>query len=255
MSVFGAYSRYYDLLYRDKDYAGEAEFVAKLIEAHAPDATRLIELGCGTGMHACLLAERGYSVHGLDRSAEMLEAARKRADALAPKLANRLEFSLGNVQCCEGITGPFDVVLSLFHVVSYQAENADLVAMFRSAERLLRPGGLFIFDYWYGPAVVSELPAVRIKRMQSDEIAVVRLAEPVMDINRSLVDVNYQVLIRDKSTDRVDELRETHRMRYLFPTEIDFLCRLTGFTLRQSISATGEEPGAASWGVYSVLQK
>ena len=45
MSVFGPYARYYDLLYRDKDYAAEARFVADLVRAHAPRANRLLELG------------------------------------------------------------------------------------------------------------------------------------------------------------------------------------------------------------------
>ena len=58
MSVFGGYSRYYDLLYRDKDYAGEVAFVHGIIDEHAPQAQSLLDLGCGTGAHAAILAER-----------------------------------------------------------------------------------------------------------------------------------------------------------------------------------------------------
>jgi hypothetical protein len=38
MSVFAAYSRYYDLLYRDKDYAAEARYVHELVQRHHPAA-------------------------------------------------------------------------------------------------------------------------------------------------------------------------------------------------------------------------
>nr|MBA2706707.1 SAM-dependent methyltransferase [Gemmatimonadaceae bacterium] len=56
MSVFGSYSRYYDLLYRDKDYAAESAYVASLLAVHAPGARSILEIGCGTGAHAAELS-------------------------------------------------------------------------------------------------------------------------------------------------------------------------------------------------------
>lgn len=66
--VFNACSTYYDLLYKDKDYAGEAQYVLRLIQAHAPAAKTIFKLGCGTGMHAVLLDREEYSICGIDRS-------------------------------------------------------------------------------------------------------------------------------------------------------------------------------------------
>jgi predicted TPR repeat methyltransferase len=60
--VFDTYARYYDLLYRDKDYAGESEYVAAHIRKQAPQAKCILELGCGTGAHAEHLARMGYTV-------------------------------------------------------------------------------------------------------------------------------------------------------------------------------------------------
>ena len=71
----GAYSCYYNLLYKDKDYAGEAEYIHRLVNAHHPHAKTLLDLGCGTGKPALLLAQAGYRVTGVDRSEEMLAAA------------------------------------------------------------------------------------------------------------------------------------------------------------------------------------
>jgi predicted TPR repeat methyltransferase len=51
-SVFADYARYYDLLYRDKDYAAAAEYVAGLIRKFHPSARPILELGSGTGIHA-----------------------------------------------------------------------------------------------------------------------------------------------------------------------------------------------------------
>lgn len=255
MSVFGDYSRYYDLLYRDKDYRAETDFITSLLARHAPGAHEICELGCGTGHHAVLLAEMGHAVHGVDISETMLEAAHRRRIGQPAEIASRLRFSAGDVRTAQ-LQATFDAVLSLFHVVSYQTSNDNLLEMFRNAAVHLRPGGIFVFDYWYGPAVLTQRPATRVKRMESADISVTRLAESELLVNESLVDVRYHVFVRDKATDHVKELRETHRMRYLFATEIDFLARHAGFHHLQSCEwMSGAEPSSETWGVCSVLRK
>ena len=255
MSTFAKYAGYYDLMYRDKDYLGEVDFVSSLLKRHVPGCRTLCELGCGTGKHAALLAEMGYAVHGVDASVEMLEAAQARVASLPPETAGRLHFSAGDARTCR-LGNTFDAVLALFHVVSYQVTNEDLISMFNSAAAHLKSGGVFIFDYWYGPAVLYEKPTVRVKRMESDAITVVRVAEPVLDVVQSRVDVNYRISVRDKATGATDELQETHRMRYLFTTEIELLARMSGFRLLDSFEwLTKKEPGSDTWGVCSVLVK
>ena len=217
--VFDAYARYYDLLYRDKDYAAEAKYVAARIREHAPQAKRILELGCGTGVHAEHLARLGYIVHGVDLSEAMIASAEARKVFLQADIAGRLSFGLGDVRTVR--TGEtYDAVISLFHVMSYQTSNADLEAAFETASVHLSPGGLFLFDFWYGPAVLMQRPEVRIKRLEDDDIKVTRIAEPVMHVNENVVDVNYAMLIEVKATGKVEAVQETHRMRYLFLPEI-----------------------------------
>jgi SAM-dependent methyltransferase len=255
MSVFGKYSRYYDLLYRDKDYAGEAEFVAGLLKKYAPGATSLLELGCGTGNHAVHFAERNYSVHGVDRSADMLAGANARRAALALAMQSKLSFSQGDVSNCR-VGKTFDAAISLFHVVSYQPTNVELAGMFATAAEHLKKDGVFIFDFWFGPAVLTERPAVRVKRMESDEIMVTRIAEPDLRPVESWVDVKYQVFIEDRKSGATEKLVETHRMRYLFLTELDLLAKSAGLRLLDSCEwLTGQKPGFDTWGVCSIMRK
>lgn len=217
--VFDTYARYYDLLYRDKDYAAEAEYVASHIHEHAPQAKRILELGCGTGAHAEHLARMGYTVHGVDLSEAMLARAEARKAALPTEVAARLSFGLGDVRTVRrGET--YGAVISLFHVMSYQTTNADLAAAYETAAAHLEPGGLFLFDFWYGPVVLTQKPEVRVKRLEDDEIKVTRIAEPMMHVNESIVDVNYTVFIEVKATSKVEQVREAHRMRYLFLPEL-----------------------------------
>ena len=217
--VFNAYARYYDLLYADKDYAAEARYVDAHIREHVPHAKRILELGSGTGAHAEHLARMGYSVHGIEVSERMLTRSLERKVDLPIQVAGGLTFDIGDVRSVR--TGQYyDVVISLFHVVSYQSRNSDLDATFATAAAHLQRGGLFLFDFWYGPAVLMQRPAIRTKRLEDEVIRVTRTATPELDVNENHVDVHYDVAIEEKSTGRVDHIQETHRMRYLFLPEI-----------------------------------
>ncbi len=255
MSVFGEYSRYYDLLYRDKDYPGESRFIEDAIRRHRPRARHVLELGCGTGLHACLLAEGGLAVEGVDRSEAMLHAAKERRKGCTPEVQGRLCFLPGDVRSYRS-AARYDVVLSLFHVISYQTSNEDLRTAFATAAANLVPGGLFFFDYWYGPAVLTERPAVRVKRMESEDVLIIRIAEPRLFSGESSVEVNYTILVDDKKTGSTQRLTESHRMRYLFLTEIELLASQAGFRVMESCEwMTGKAPGMDTWGVCSALER
>jgi SAM-dependent methyltransferase len=218
-AVFDAYARYYDLLYADKDYEAEARYVDSHVREHVPGAKRLLELGCGTGSHAEHLARLGYAVHGIDSSEQMVARSQKRKAACPADVAEKLAFDAGDARSVR--TGQqYDAVISLFHVVSYQTSNADLDATFATAAAHLPSGGLFLFDFWYGPAVLAQRPGVRTKRLEDDVVRVTRTARPELNVNENWVDVHYDVAIQDKESGNVDHVNETHRMRYLFLPEI-----------------------------------
>ena len=247
MSVFGAYSRYYDLLYRDKDYPREARYVDGLIRHYSPGARSILELGCGTGAHAAEFAGLGYEVHGIDSSEGMLEGARLRQAGLAPEVAARLAFSAGDVRSFRAARR-FDVVTSLFHVVSYQVSNEDLAQTLATAAGHLAPGGIFVFDFWYGPAVLSDPPVVRVKRLEDAATRVLRIAEPAMHYNENVAEVAYQVLVTDRATGQAEEIRELHRLRYLFLPEIHSGLRQAGLTIEKSAEWISSAPlSSATW--------
>jgi SAM-dependent methyltransferase len=253
MNIFGNYARYYDLLNKDKDYRKEADYVHALIQKYAPDSKTILDLGCGTGRHDFLLAEKGCSVTGVDISEQMLSIANAQLSTLNLE-PSTLNFKQSDIRTVR-LNQTFDVVISLFHVMSYQVTNEDLKAAFATAKVHLKPGGVFIFDCWYGPAVLSARPSVRVKRLEDEEISVVRIAEPVMQPNENIVVVNYQVFIIQKNDSTVEEFQETHKMRYLFKPEVESLFLQSGFeALICGEWMTDRAPGFDSWGVYFVAR-
>jgi SAM-dependent methyltransferase len=252
--IFQLYSGYYNLLYRDKDYQAEAEYVSRALEGGGGRVKDVLEFGSGTGRHGRLLAQRGFNVTGVERSETMASAARKSAQEQT--------FNNGSFECVLGdirtvyLDRVFDAVLSLFHVVSYQTGNDDLLKTFINAARHLRPGGIFLFDVWHGPAVLSDRPSVRIKRVEDSDTRLTRIAEPEIDTNANMVTVRYTVLAESKADEKLITFKEEHLMRYLFPTEIGLLASQAGFEVELSEEfLTGLKPSESTWGVAYLLRK
>ncbi len=251
MTQFGdLYSQYYDLLYKDKDYASEVEYIHRLIKKFSSDCKTILDLGCGTGRHDDLLCEKGYIVHGVDISEGMLKKANERRIGKEDKLY----FTLSRIQELE-LSQEFDVIISLFHVLSYQNTNEEVIKYFQTAKKHLKEQGLFIFDFWYGPAVLTDLPTVRIKRLENELIKVTRIAEPVLHAQNNIVDVNYTIFIENKQNGLFTEKKELHKMRYFFDTELEFFCNIVGFKILAKYEwMTEKNPDFNSWNVVWVVE-
>jgi SAM-dependent methyltransferase len=246
---FNEYASFYDTLYASKDYQAECDYLEVLLRRFTfTPVHSLLDLGCGTGGHALPLAARGYRLTGVDRSPQMLAAARAKPGASA------VEFLEGDLRHLD-IGRTFDAVLALFAVTCYQTTNDDLLLAFRAVRRHLAPGGLFLFDGWYGPAVLAERPAERVKTIESGAERIIRLARPTLDEAAQTVQVDYTVLrLRERQV--LAEVHESHRMRFLFTQEIDLLCRLAGFQLVHSCVFLEPErpPTARDWNVTWVTR-
>lgn len=248
MGVFKKYSEYYDLLYKDKDYLGEADYIDSLLKEYAPEANSVLNLGCGTGRHDKILADRGYEIHGVDFSEEMLTEARKNE-------TDKLKFYQGDITKFR-LNKKFDAVLALFHVMSYQTNNDDILNVLKNTADHLESGGIFIFDCWYGPAVLTDRPAVRMKVVENDEVKVTRVAVPKIYPNENLVDVNYSLFVQDKKDDKIYTFEECHHMRYLFYPELSLLLQSQGFKIIRSEEwLTKKELDFNSWGACFVCMK
>ena len=249
MSVFKHYARYYDLLYRDKNYSAESNYIVHHLKKSCPEAQSILDLGCGTGRHDTCLAEAGYRIAGIDLSESMIALAEDRRKEQRPELQDRLSFQVGDIRQIH-LDEKFDAVISLFHVISYLPENADIQKTFDNVCRHLRPGGLFLFDFWYGPAVLAQKPEVREKELEDDVIRVQRTACPEMKCDKNQVYVHYDLVIQEKKTSQVQKVNETHPMRYLFLPEIrQFLQDARLKFLFAEEWMTGKPPGPNTWGV------
>jgi len=254
MNIFENYAEFYDLIYHDKDYHGEANYIDSLIKKYLPMASTILEFGCGTGKHAMLLAKKGYGICGIDLSKNMIETANHRV-AGKYDLKESVSFLFGDIRTVN-LNKKFDVVISLYHVFSYQIKNQDIIDALKTASQHLNKDGLLIFDCWYGPAVLCDLPAVRVRRVESDDYLITRISEPKQYFNDNIVDINFDVFVQNKKNKQIIEFKEIHSMRYFFKTELELLFGQTGFELLKLEEwMTGDRASEKTWGVCFVCRK
>ena len=254
MNVFDGYAHYYDLLYKDKDYASESEYIKLILKRLKPDIKNLLELGCGSGKHALNFVKSNYEICGIDKSDKMLAYSEKVLSKLPKKIRNNINLIQGDIRSIR-LNKKFDAVVSLFHVLSYQISNDDLLSTFFTAKEHLKPNGIFIFDCWYGPGVLTELPSSRVKIFENEEVKIVRMAEPDLFPNKNKVDVNYYITVLNKINMTYEELSETHSMRYFFYPEIEFMLSQAGFRLIHAYDwMKYQSPSTNSWNVVFVAK-
>lgn len=242
--VFKLYSKYYNLFYADKNYSSEVEYIDEVIKRFSPSAKSILEYGSGTGGHGLLLQKKGYEMMGVERSEDMAKIASQKG----------YPCQVGDIIDLE-IDQRYDACIALFHVISYVNSNHDLLKLFNKTRASLKKNGIFIFDVWFTPAVMNQVPEVRIKKVEDDEIQVTRIAQPDIDYSNNVVNVNYHVLIKNKGNDKYVELSESHRMRHFGVPEIDLLATQTGFSiLKAEEFLTRNHPSNSTWGVNFILQ-
>ena len=118
-------------------------YLRDLLSRHPISGRRLLDMACGTGTLALLMAEDGWNVTALDRSAAMLAQA---AAKLAPNRSVRLIEADMRQLPPELPAATFDLVTCTYDSLNYMLSTEDLAACFRAAATALAPGGLYIAD-------------------------------------------------------------------------------------------------------------
>lgn len=205
------YTEYYELFNKGKNYSNEVEFLEKVFQKYGGNIKKILDLGCGTGMHAELLASKGYEITGLDLSKEMIDIAKS-------KNIPNTEFIVGEMSNFN-LNKKFDVVICMFAAMGYLTENEQIESLFKSIKNHLNPNGLLILDIWNGLGVMNELPTSREKSSEIEGLKIVRRSFPDLDVENHINNVKFKVKV-SKKDDIIDEYEENHKVRFFFPKEL-----------------------------------
>lgn len=215
----------YDAIYstQDKDYALETAKLLSFIRQHKQsDGSRLLDVGCGTGVHLSHLVKQ-FDCQGLDKSDEMLALAREKLPQVPLHWGDMADFELGE---------RFDVIICLFSAIGYAETLPRLSQTMSTFARHLLPGGVALVEPWFGPGVLNT-GKVYCTFVDQADLKVAR-----MNINRvegrlSYLDFHYMV----GTPAGIETFCETHVMGIF--THEEYLQAFKDAGLRVEHDATG----------------
>lgn len=141
MNAYHALAQSYDRLTWDVDYGAAVDFYFQLLEREGLTPRTAVDLACGTGSVALLLAKKGLRVVAVDQSEEMLTQAQQKAQTLdnPPMFICQ---SLQRLRLARGV----DLAVCALDSLDYITDPADCRQAIHRVYKALNPGGCFIFD-------------------------------------------------------------------------------------------------------------
>jgi len=248
----GKFSEIYDLFYAHKTYTQEANFVQSLLVRFGDQpAQNILELGCGTGTHSFLLEEFGHKIVATDLSQDMISKAQSKAEARG----SGVKFAAQDMIKLDQPGRPYDAVLCLFDSFCYVTENDDIEILLSRIRQHLKPGGLFIFEFWNAAAMIKHLDPIRISRLQRGKDEIIKLSEAKLDIQKQLYQVQY-TLYEIKADGRCQTYTEHHTNRYYQVQEMAYFLHQAGlYPLKWYAGYTEDETITGdTWNIVCVAQ-
>ena len=141
MKPYAGFAAIYDRIMEGVDYESWADYIETLLQRFNRRPRSLVDLACGTGSSALPFAVRGYRVTAVDLSEAMLQVARAKSTAAG------LQVDFRRMDLRElSLAGPYDLALLFQDGLNYLLAEQELLQAFSGVRKMLRPGGLFIFD-------------------------------------------------------------------------------------------------------------
>lgn len=192
------------------------------VRAAKPDASSLLDVGCGTGRYLPYV-DPGMTIHGLDLNADFLAVARERCPSAVFHEGDMEEFDLGR---------RFDAITCLFSSIGYVVTPERLSRALEGFSRHLAPGGVVIIEPWFSPEAFWD-GHVSANFVDRPEVKVAWMYRQDRDGNVSRLDIHYLVA----STAGVEHFSELHELG-LF-TQEEYTRAMTDVGLRVTFDPVG----------------
>jgi len=137
MAAYDDFAWFYHRYWNEEFHSLAFPVLERIWLPQVPAKGRVLDVCCGTGYLAGLLAHRGYRLTGVDASAEMIAHAREHAPAA--------EFLVGEAAAFQ-VRGKFDAAVSTFDSINHLLRVEELEGSLRCVAAALKPGAAFVFD-------------------------------------------------------------------------------------------------------------
>ena len=203
--------------------------VGRLIEVMGlPVGARILDVPCGQGRHAHLLAEAGYEVQGVDLSRDLLALATQRGTG------PRLKYKRADMRRLPASwTGRFDAVINLFTSFGFFLDPSDDARVIAEFARTLTVGGLLV---WHG----GSRDGVMAKFLDRDWWTTRN--GTVIGHERSFDPLSGVMTVRSTWRGPKTSGEREHRIRLYTATRLAELCRDAGLIVEEAYDGWRERP-------------
>jgi len=209
-------SPFYHKLYFERNEKEAADFIHRLLALLMPPAgSSLLDVACGRGRHARILAKEGFDVTGIDLAPETIDFANQFAN-------DHLHFYVHDMRrlLC---TNCFDYAFNFFTSFGYfetQREHGNAIHMVSTA---LRPNGVFVLDYLNAPHIQANLVPNEIRIIGDTTYTITRWCDGKHFYKR--------IGISDKTLK--SPLEYTEKVAVLLPADFEALFQPNHLRIRQ----------------------
>jgi len=137
LALYDDFAWFYNRYWNEEFHSLAFPILERIWLPRVPEKGRILDVCCGTGYLAGLLAQRGYRVSGVDASEAMIGHARENVPAAEFHVAEASRFR---------IPGKFDAAASTFDSLNHILDEKDLRAAMKRTAAALKPGAPFAFD-------------------------------------------------------------------------------------------------------------
>ena len=243
------YSKYYDLVYKKKDYHFECKRIESFFK-YKEDVKQLLEIGCGTCSHSILLSKKGYNIIGIDNSNEMINVAKEKIEKKKINNITLLHEEAENLNIIT--TKKFDALLLLFNVIGY---IKDLDLFLFKIKKNLKKNSLLIFDFWHEDAIEYEGPKKTIKKFKSKDLELQRdsFGKKIIKDRSIRIDIETSIFKRGNFIEKFTEL---HLVKYFNLKILKKIIEKNNFELIKFEDFNQEDlsPQKKSWNAYCVAK-
>ncbi len=268
-----AYPRYYALGYR-WNTTGECDFLEACLRTHAQAVpakkpskpatktpttpkSRILDIGCGAGRHMIELAKRGHHVTGFDSRREMVDYVK--SESRRERVA--VDVSVGDLANMR-VAGTFDLAICLMDTFRFLLINEQIITHLRRVADRLRPGGVYVTDFWV-PMQWDQVANEVYQWEQTEDDTTVRVfylqhPETVDPVQQTFEDQLVFVVDEDGASQEIAGART--RTRLILPQEFRALVEASGGFDTLAAYADFDvskplEPTSQTWRMVTVLKK
>ncbi|MEM1120377.1 MAG: class I SAM-dependent methyltransferase [Bacteroidota bacterium] len=233
--MFTKSAEFYDLIYSGKDYQGESVALIEQIKRRKPNATRILDICCGTAEHRKYL-NKVFQIDGLDLNEDFINQAKKKNPNGTFYVADMSDFELHK---------QYDVLICLFSSIGYVKTFDQLIATLKCFHKHLKDGGLMIVEPWLTPENWYH-GKVHMLTREEDDFKICRMNRSDTKGNLSILHFHYLV---GSSENGVVHFEEKHELALFTEDEMK-----RAFN-EGSFEVTFDKEGITGRGLYYGVKK